>query len=90
MSLNKIKSWLKKSNINFTKIEVASADASFRSYYRIYTHDKTMIAMDSSLQKESLVPFVDITDRLSMAGVNVPAIYEQSLDDGKNLGTSTS
>ncbi len=82
MSLSKITLWLKSSNINFTKIEVASADASFRSYYRLFDGDKSFIVMDSSLQKESLVPFVDITHRLQRVGVSVPVIYKQSLDDG--------
>ncbi len=80
--LNKIKQWLKTSNINFTDLQVASADASFRSYYRLYDDKETKIVMDSSLQKESLVPFIDITQRLSSVGVNVPYIYKQDIDNG--------
>ncbi len=80
--LNKIKQWLKTSNINFTDLQVASADASFRSYYRLYDDKETKIVMDSSLQKESLVPFIDITQRLSSVGVNVPYMYKQEIDNG--------
>jgi aminoglycoside/choline kinase family phosphotransferase len=38
--------------------------------------------MDSSRQKESLTPFIDMTYRLSSAGVTVPYIYEKNLNDG--------
>ncbi len=38
--------------------------------------------MDSSLEKESLAPFIDVTSRLLNAGVKAPHILEQNLDDG--------
>jgi aminoglycoside/choline kinase family phosphotransferase len=38
--------------------------------------------MDSSLQKESLLPFIDITTRLSSVGVSVPTIYYKDLEGG--------
>ena len=38
--------------------------------------------MDSSLEKESLTPFLDVTKRLAHASVNVPKIYEQDLERG--------
>jgi aminoglycoside/choline kinase family phosphotransferase len=38
--------------------------------------------MDSSLQKESLIPFVDITKRLSDVGVYVPKIFAENLEEG--------
>ncbi len=80
--LTKIKQYLKTKNINFTNLKPASSDASFRSYYRLYDENKSKIVMDSSLQKESLVPFLDITGRLNSVGVSVPIIYEQDLDSG--------
>ena len=64
------------------EISVASADASFRKYYRLTKDDKSFLLMDSSLEKESLTPFLDVTKRLKNAGVNVPEIYEQNLSLG--------
>jgi len=64
------------------EINVASADASFRKYYRLTKEDKSFLLMDSSLEKESLAPFLDVTQRLKNAGVNVPEIYEQNLSLG--------
>lgn len=80
--MNKIKAWLDKIGWQEYKIEVASADASFRQYYRIFKEGKTFILMDSSLEKESLPPFIDVTYRLLGAGVRAPAILEENLDDG--------
>ncbi len=60
-------------------ISIASADASFRKYYRLTKDDKSFLLMDSSLEKESLAPFLDVTKRLQNVGVNVPKIYEQNL-----------
>ncbi|SFV64141.1 COG3178: Predicted phosphotransferase related to Ser/Thr protein kinases [hydrothermal vent metagenome] len=76
----KVLNWLKSNSIEYDKIEVVSADASFRSYYRIYKGKMTKIVMDSSLQKDSLVPFVEITNRLQ--SVNRPKIYTTDLKRG--------
>jgi aminoglycoside/choline kinase family phosphotransferase len=38
--------------------------------------------MDSSLEKESLTPFLDVSKRLKQVGVNVPEILMQDLDMG--------
>jgi len=61
-------------------LQVASEDASFRSYYRLVENEKTFIVMDSSLQKESLLPFLDMTERLAKAGVRVPKIYARNIE----------
>ncbi len=74
--------WLKSIGWGDTRIEVASSDASFRSYYRIYKDEKTYILMDSSKQKESLIPFLDIQDRLLDAGVRVPEVLKKDLELG--------
>ena len=80
--MDKIKEWLKQTPYREYKLEVASADASFRAYYRLSHEDKTVLLMDSSLEKESLAPFIDVTSRLLNAGVNAPHILEKNLDDG--------
>ena len=80
--MDKIKEWLKQTPYRDYKIEVASADASFRAYYRLSREGKTVLLMDSSLEKESLAPFIDVTSRLLNVGVNAPHILEQNSDDG--------
>ena len=74
--------WLGSIGWDKYSIEVASSDASFRSYYRLDYEDKSFLLMDSSRQKESLIPFMDIANRLESVGVNTPRIIEQNLDDG--------
>ena len=80
--MNKIKEWLATTPYKNHIIEIASADASFRKYYRLTDADETVLLMDSSLEKESLVPFLDVTSRLLEVGVNAPDILEQNLKDG--------
>ena len=58
--MNKLKEWLESIGWGDWAIEVASEDASFRSYYRLRKDDETYILMDSSLLLESLPPFVDM------------------------------
>lgn len=66
---------------NFT-IETASADASFRSYYRIKTSNDTYILMDAPPQHEDCRPFIKVLNLLSENHVNVPQIYAQDLAAG--------
>ncbi len=80
--MDKIKAWLKTTPYKNYAIEVASADASFRQYFRLSNKDETLILMDSSLEKESLAPFLDVTSRLLHVEVNAPKILEQNLEDG--------
>ena len=63
-------------------IEVASADASFRRYFRVTHNGKTSIAMDAPPEHEDCAPFVDITQRLCKTGVHVPEIYRQNIEHG--------
>jgi len=74
--------FLKEHNFDNFTCSIASADASFRQYYRLSNEQESYILMDSSLEKESLLPFLDVTERLAHAGVNVPKIYEQDLERG--------
>jgi len=82
MNITKTKNWLKKHNIDFRDIEVASSDASFRRYYRLKDSIHSSIVMDSSKQKESLEPFVEITHRLREVGVRVPKILMADVSEG--------
>lgn len=63
-------------------LEPASADASFRRYFRARGIDGTAICMDAPPDKENIQPFVDITARMQASGVHVPQIMAQNLLDG--------
>ena len=80
--MNNIKIWLESIDWQNYSIEVASSDASFRSYYRIYKENKSYILMDSSLDLDSLLPFVDINHRLSQSKVKAPQIIAQNIQKG--------
>ncbi len=80
--MNDIEIWLKSIGWNDWSIEVASTDASFRSYYRLSKDDETYVLMDSSLLLESLPPFIDINERLYAVNVRVPRIIVKNIKLG--------
>lgn len=74
--------------------EVASADASFRRYFRYYRPDgSSLIAMDAPPEHENSAPFVAVAGRLAAAGVAVPQILAADLTQGflllSDLGRET-
>jgi len=85
-------------------IEPASADASFRRYFRITLSDeqrltpggapvRTLIAMDAPPSREDCRPFVAVAGMLAGAGLHSPAIFAEALDQGflllSDLGKET-
>lgn len=64
------------------QLEIASADASFRRYFRIVLPDKTLIAMDAPPDKEDIKPFIHVATAFKNIGVNVPEIFAQDLTLG--------
>jgi len=80
--MDKILMWLAQTPYKNYEIALASADASFRQYYRLTQGDETLIFMDSSLEKESLKPFLEITKRLLDVGVNAPQILAKNVAEG--------
>lgn len=57
-------------------IAPASADASFRSYWRVTLADgSTRIVMDAPPDKENVEPWLDVGDRLRRAGLHVPEVF---------------
>ena len=82
ISIIDIKEWLKAIGWSDYTIEIASSDASFRQYYRVIKENENFILMDSSLQIESLTPFIDINLRLFKVGVHIPKIIHQNLEKG--------
>lgn len=60
----------------------ASADASFRRYFRVFLADRTLIAMDAPPQHEDCGPFLRVANLLREAGVHVPEVLAQNLELG--------
>jgi len=77
-----IQTWLESIGWSDWSIKVASADASFRNYYRLRKEDKTYILMDSSLLLDSLPPFVNMNERLSAVNVRAPRIIVKNMELG--------
>lgn len=78
-----LEQWLKTalSNQSFS-MSVASADASFRRYFRVHLADRTLIAMDAPPDKEPCEPFVRIAGLFAACGVHVPEVVAQDLVQG--------
>ncbi len=70
--------WLRRDlGLAIERIEVASADASFRRYFRIIRSDNSpLIAMDAPPEHEDVGPYLHVSGLLSSIGVHVPAIHE--------------
>jgi N-acetylmuramate 1-kinase len=60
----------------------ASADASFRRYFRAKFSDNTFIIMDAPPQHEDCRPFIKVAKLFGDAGVHVPQIIAQDLEQG--------
>lgn len=72
------------------EIAPASADASFRRYFRVTLAEKpdqtdlrvTRIAMDAPPPQEDCRPFVHVAELFARSGVNVPRIYAKNIEQG--------
>src|SRR5262245_52871825 len=65
------------------KIEPASADASFRRYFRVTERSgRTFIVMDAPPGKEDVRPYLKVTNLLERIGVHVPHVHEQDTAQG--------
>jgi N-acetylmuramate 1-kinase len=73
------------------RLEKASADASFRRYFRVFLEDGTLIAMDAPPQHEDSAAFVKVAGLLREAGLHAPRILAYDLSQGfllvSDLGT---
>ena len=75
-------------------LEPASADASFRRYFRISLPDgSTRIVMDAPPEQEDCRPFLKVAALFRDAGAHVPEVYAEDLTQGflllSDLGTQT-
>ncbi|WP_447917875.1 aminoglycoside phosphotransferase family protein [Achromobacter aegrifaciens] len=95
--LEQIRNWLAglpaALNLAIDTLRPASADASFRRYFRLDAGDRTLIVMDAPPAHEDCRPFLHVDRLLADAGLNVPAVLEQDLDQGllllSDLGEQT-
>lgn len=75
------------------QIVPASADASFRRYFRITHGAQTFIAMDAPPDKEDVRPFLHVAALLHGAGVHAPRVLAQDVARGflllSDLGAQT-
>jgi hypothetical protein len=71
----------------------ASADASFRRYFRVTFSDGTLIAMDAPPEQEDCAPFLHVANLFTAAGAHVPVALGQDLAQGflllSDLGDTT-
>ena len=63
-------------------IEPASADASFRRYFRVTRDGDTCIVMDAPPDKEDVAPFVHVAQLLAGMNLNVPLILARESAQG--------
>lgn len=71
----------------------ASADASFRSYWRVRAGTSSWIVMDAPPPQEDVEPWLDIDARLRIAGLHAPEVHAADVDQGfvlmEDLGNRT-
>lgn len=84
--LDALKHWLAsfvdEQGLALETLRPASSDASFRRYFRLEGRDGSVIAMDAPPRLEDCQPFLSVGEKLRQAGVNVPRIHAQDLDQG--------
>ncbi len=88
-----LQAWLQATLNQPFNLTTASADASFRRYFRVHLSDKTLIAMDAPAPQEDCRPFVNVAKMLLGSGLNVPEIIAQDVEQGflllSDLGDDT-
>jgi N-acetylmuramate 1-kinase len=79
--------------IEVETLSVASADASFRRYFRVAAGAGTRIVMDAPPGKEDVRPFIHVAQLLRSAGLHAPDVIEVDEQQGflllSDLGRET-
>lgn len=97
MILNWLESLPVLQGCDVTQPEPASADASFRRYFRIEAQcasgSRSYIIMDAPVEHEDCRPFIAVSQQLVGMGLNVPKVLAQNLEQGflllTDLGNTT-
>ena len=81
--LEQLKHWLE-NELDFSEytLRPASADASFRRYFRVLHEGVSYVVMDAPPQKEDSRPFIRISKMFFDLGLNVPEVIDESLQQG--------
>ena len=92
--LAQLRAWLTENAFrNEFTLAPASADASFRRYFRITVNGETWIAMDAPPPQEDCRPFVKVAALMCDSGLNVPQVKAQDVERGflllSDLGVTT-
>lgn len=89
--LNLVQQWLSSLpaalGLAVNTLQPASSDASFRRYFRLESSRGTRIVMDAPPPHEDCRPFVQVTELLHTAGLNVPGILAADETQGLLLLT---
>ena len=95
--LAQLSDWLSGLEAPATRVDSlrpASADASFRRYFRVDTPEgQSLIVMDAPPPQEDVRPFIKVAELFSATGVSVPKILAADTERGflllSDLGSST-
>lgn len=81
--LSQLQQWLgRRFDTPAPEITVASADASFRRYFRVRAGEQSLIAMDAPPDKEDSRPFVKVAAMMRDIGLTVPRVHEADFEAG--------
>jgi len=90
---SELKCWVEsRLSLSPLELEPASADASFRRYFRVRSAGQSFIVMDAPPAHEDCRPFVQIAGLMAEAGLNVPRVIAEDFARGflllSDLGTA--
>lgn len=92
--LERLHHWLAH-DLGWTGFELApaSADASFRRYFRVTRPDATFVVMDAPPDKEDVGPYLTVASMLGAIGVHAPRVLGRNAAEGflllTDLGATT-
>jgi N-acetylmuramate 1-kinase len=92
--LERLRAWLESDlALRGVGLAPASADASFRRYFRVTLPDGTRVAMDAPPGKEDLGPYLRVAAMLADTGVHAPEVLARNEAEGflllTDLGSTT-
>ena len=78
-----LQTWLRTiAGIDDYQITPASADASFRRYFRVHYDATTRIVMDAPPAQENCQPYIHVSSLMASIGLHVPEVLQQDLQQG--------
>ena len=88
-----LRDWLSRElRLQAARLEVASSDASFRRYFRVFSAGTSYVVMDAPPEKEDVRPYLKVSRLLEELGAHVPHVHEADVARGllllEDLGTT--